>query len=296
MHWRIIDLSEEPASLSVRYDQLIIKRDEKEDSVPLEELAVLIVANSQVSYTQAVLAGICEHGASFIVCDNRKMPAGMILPLAGNFVQTERFNSQVNASIPTKKHVWGQIVKAKISSQANLIRKIHEKDYGLKALALKVRSGDAGNMESRAARIYWPLLFGSSFRRIPGAEDCLNSMLNYGYAVLRSIVSRAICASGLHPSIGVHHRNRYNPFCLADDIMEPFRPIVDEAVVKVVEFIGDNAILDKSTKKILIGEIYERRLEMKGESRNIFDAASRISASLADVFASKRRKLELPEF
>ena len=296
MHWRIIDLSEEPAQLNVRYEQLIIRRDGQEDSVPLEELAVLVVAHPVVRYSQAVLTGICDHGGSLVVCDEKRMPIGMLLPLSGNTLQTERFSAQINASIPTKKQLWAQIIKAKIKAQARLIEDIHDHDYGLGALAKKVRSGDTDNLEARAARRYWPLVFGSYFRRIPGAEDCLNSLLNYGYAVLRGIVSRALCASGLHPSIGIHHHNRYNPFCLADDIMEPFRPTVDNAVIKVVNFLGSNVMLDKSSKRILIGEVYEKRLSLNGESRNIFDVTSRMSASLADVFASKQKRLILPDF
>ncbi len=295
MLWQIIDLSEEAASLSVRYDQLIIKRGEKIDSVPLEELAVLIVGNPQVRYTNAVLNGICANGGSFIVCDEKHMPAGQILPLAGNFIQTRRFTAQINASLILKKRIWAQIVKAKIKAQGKLLERLRDSDFGLSNMTKKVRSGDPDNIEAQASRRYWLALFGPSFRRIPMGRDNINSMLNYGYAILRSLVTRGLCASGLHPSIGIHHHNQYDPFCLANDIMEPLRPLIDEAVFETINFLGNDYPLDKTSKGVMLNNIYSRKLRINKESRSIFDAVLKISSSLTDIFLTKRKKLILPE-
>lgn len=292
---KIIDLSEEPASLRVHYDQLILESGGKEHSVPLEELAVLIVAHPAVCYTHAVLKGICASGGALVICDEKKMPTGLLLPYTGHFVQTERFAAQIKASQPTKKSLWCQLVKSKIENQGLLLRQVQEGDFGLLAMAKKVRPGDPANLEARASRRYWPALFGDDFNRRPQARDNLNNLLNYGYAVLRSLVSRSLCASGLHPSIGIHHHSRYNPFCLADDMMEPYRPAVDEAVLSVINFLGADAPLDKSSKGVLLSELKSMRLLINKKSRCLFDAVNKTASSLCDVYLGKRRKLILPQ-
>lgn len=295
MQERIIDLSETPAALSVRYDQLVIKREEGEFPTPLAELAVLIVANRAVNYTHSVLVGICENGGALLICNEKKMPAGMIIPYAGHFIQTSRLAAQIATKPATKKRIWQQIIKAKITAQAGLLKDVRGEDWGLERLAQQVTSGDSFNIEAMASRRYWSALFGDKFRRLAGAEDSINSMLNYGYAVLRSLVARAICASGLHPSIGIHHHNRYDQFCLADDMMEPFRPVVDKAVVNTIGFYGQTSGLDKGSKYLLLEEILKRKFEINGESRDIFDAVKFMASSLADVFAQKKKKIVLPK-
>ncbi|RKY25026.1 MAG: type II CRISPR-associated endonuclease Cas1, partial [Planctomycetota bacterium] len=223
---RVLDLSEEPARLRVRYGQLVIRRSGMPDAaVPLVDLAVLVASNPQVSYTNAVLAGLAEAGGTFITCDRKHQPAGMLLPLRSHSLQAERFARQASASQPTRKRLWRQIVRAKIRAQSNLLKKLYGNDRGLSALISRVKSGDPQNLEAQASRRYWPALFADkSFRRDPDRED-QNRFLNYGYAIIRAIVARAICAAGLHPSLGLHHHNRYNAFCLADDLLEPLRPI-----------------------------------------------------------------------
>jgi CRISPR-associated protein Cas1 len=295
MQERIIDLSETPAALSVRYDQLVIKREEGEFPTPLAELAVLIVANRAVNYTHSVLVGICENGGALLICNEKKMPAGMIIPYAGHFMQTPRFAAQIKAGRATQKRLWQQIIKAKIISQANLLKEIRGNDWGLKRMANQVNSGDSFNMEANASRKYWSALFEGDFRRIPGAEDSINSLLNYGYAVLRSLVARAICASGMHPSIGIHHHNQYNQFCLADDLMEPFRPVVDRAVINTLAFYGRQTSLDRGSKSLLLEEIFKSRFNIKNESRDIFDAIRQMTSSVADIFTNEKRKIILPE-
>jgi len=203
--------------------------------------------------------------------------------------------AKARANRPTCKRLWQQIVRAKIAAQARTLVVLHGADFGLGALVGQVRSGDPANVEARAARRYWPHLFDNlDFRRHRENED-QNALLNYGYAVLRAIVARAVCSAGLHPSLGIHHHNRYDAFPLADDLMEPFRPTVDQAVA---EYLAENDQpaygVERAAKQHLIGALTERRL-LDGEQRTLFDVAARLAASLADVFLAGRGQLELPE-
>jgi CRISPR-associated protein Cas1 len=296
MEKRIIDLSEEPASLSARLERLIIKRGEKEDSVPLEDIAALIIAHPAVIFTHAVLSGLCEKGGIFIICNEKRLPTGMLLPLESHIAQTERLSAQANAPVPTQNKLWKYVIKAKISTQARVLRQFLGEDMGLSLMAKKVKSGDATNIEGQAARRYWLGLFGTSFKRTPMAEDAVNRLLNYGYAVLRAIIARAVVSTGLHPSLGIHHHNRYDAFCLADDLMEPFRPYVDAAAKSLIEENGPEVPLDKESKGKIITAIAYRRFKIDGDSRSLFDVASRLAASLADIYLGKRTKLEFPEW
>jgi CRISP-associated protein Cas1 len=241
-------------------------KDSNEHAVPLEEIAVIVASHAQITYTNAVLAGIAAAGGIFIACNEKHMPLGMLLPLESHTTQTERFAKQAQMSEPLRKRLWQQIVQAKLRGQARLLEERTGRDWGLARLASEVRSGDPQNVEARAARIYWQALFGEDeFRRNPEGKG-VNPPLNNGYAVLRAVVARALCASGLHPSLGIHHHNRYDAFCLADDLMEPFRPVVDRAVAKLRDARGPNAPLDKDSKSALLGALLGR-FEGEGESR-----------------------------
>jgi CRISPR-associated protein Cas1 len=165
----------------------------------------------------------------------------------------------------------------------------------LRRIAADVRSGDPSNIEAQASRRYWPALFGPAMHRVPGAEDPVNRLLNYGYAVLRGAVARGLCAAGMHPSLGIHHHNRYNPFCLADDLMEPFRPAVDTIVEEVIGCRGADVPLDKDAKARLIGNLMSRPFRIDGQKSALFDAAARVASSLAAVYMGKRKKLLLPD-
>lgn len=331
---RILDISDRPARLSVRNALLVIQfpavaamspspsagegagATEKDSSaekawrhrgakdneftVPLADLAALIVSHPRVSYSHAVLAGLAQAGATFIACDEKHLPAAMLLPLVSHSTQTERFSRQAVLPLPARKRLWQQIVRAKILAQARLLEERTGKDWGLGTLARRVRSGDAGNLESRAARIYWPALFPEGlFRRDPEGEG-LNPCLNYAYAIVRAVVARALCAAGLHPSLGIHHHNRYDAFCLADDLMEPFRPLADRVVARLADASRDSVAehrkevsLDKDAKReILEGLLC--RYTADGESRTLFDWASRSAASLAGVIEGREEKLFLP--
>jgi len=293
---RIVDFSDAPARLRVRDDQLLVQRAEDSDvTLPLAELAVVVVSHPQVTYTQAVLARLAELGGSFVACNRQHLPVGMLLPLVLHHAQAERFSAQARAGLPLRKRIWQQIVRSKIHAQAAVLDDLYGTDHGVRILAPLVRSGDPANVEARAARRYWPQLFAERrFRRNPDNQD-ENLLLNYGYAVLRAIVARAICGAGLHPSLGLHHHNRYDAYCLADDLMEPFRPTVDRAVVR---YTAENNLaggLDPASKQAVIAELTGRYL-VNGQQRTLFDTAARAASSLADVFQGQATSLELPDW
>lgn len=313
---RVIDLSEKPVRLNVRNSLLVVRapssrepspspesagaetypceqRDSGEQTLPLADIAVLIASHPQVSFTQAVLSGLAAAGGIFIVCDAKHTPAAMLLPLATHSLQAERFVAQASLSLPVKKRLWQQIVRAKILAQAGLLEEGFGSDHELRSLASRVRSGDPANVEARAARVYWSALFpGTGFRRdFEGGG--LNAYLNYGYAVLRAVTARALCAAGLHPGLGIHHHNRYDPFPLADDLMEPFRPLVDR-VVRGLHAAGSvHPELNTAAKRAVLEPLLAR-FTADGESRTLFDWISRTASSLAAATTSGRSKLDVP--
>lgn len=291
---RILDLSETPTRLRVRHKNLVVEpKDQPAVSMPLSAVAVLVVSHPQVSFTQAVLSGLVEAGGVFVTCDGRRLPIGMLAPLEGHHTQVERFSAQASANQPLKKRLWQQVVRSKIRAQARMLSELHGEDFGLAALAPLVRSGDTANVEARAARRYWQLLFADAeFRRDRDAMN-QNRLLNYGYAVLRAIVARAICGAGLHPSLGLHHHNRYSMYCLADDLMEPLRPIVDGVVADIVRHHGADVALSRDTKAVLIDALLDRH-EVCGEQRTLFDFSARMASSLAACYLGTARELVLP--
>jgi CRISPR-associated protein Cas1 len=292
---RILDFSDEPARLSVRNFLLVIKREEKEDmTIPVAELAVIVISHPMVTFTQSVLSSLCLAGGTFITCDDKHMPVGILLPIAANFTQTERFAQQANSSEPLRKNIWQQIIKAKIKGQGNLLKEIRGDDFGLCEQSTKVLSGDTANVEARAARTYWGALFDDpNFRRAREVDD-QNRFLNYGYMVLRAIVARGICASGLHPSIGVHHHNKYDAFCLASDLMEPLRPIVDRAVYNLVQEFGTDAPMDKEVKTYLLSAFLQKHMIEECE-RSLFEISTMMASSLCQIFGGAKKKLALPD-
>lgn len=292
---RILDIADRPARLSVRDAQLVIApQDGAELTTPLCEVAVIVLSQPHVSVTQAVVSGLADNGGSVVFMDGKHMPSAMTLPLQVHSTQTERFAAQIKASLPLRKRLWQQIVRAKIRAQGNLLRSLHGNDNGLLAMAERVRSGDAGHLEAQASRRYWPLLFADpKFRRGSEGPD-QNAHLNYGYAILRATVSRALCSAGLHPSFGLQHHNRYDPFCLANDVMEPFRPIIDRAVFQWIQAHDPAEPLGKISKAALLAPFFAR-YSVDGESRTLFDLLARLASELAGVFLGEGEKLRIPE-
>ncbi len=292
---RLIDISENGARVALDTGRLLItSSDDRKISVALDDLGVLVLGHPSISISQPALSAIAESGGSVIVCSTNRMPCGMLLPLAANSTQQERIAAQVNAPLTTRKRIWQQIIRAKVINQGEVLKTLHGSDHGLAAMAKRVNSGDTANVEARAARLYWHALFPDNefLRKTEGPPP--NTHLNYGYAILRSMIGRAICAAGLHPSIGIHHHNRYNSFPLADDLMEPLRPLVDWTVVQICAFHGFDAPLEKETKHDLASAL-TGRVEFGGELRTVSDACFHLASELAQVFLNLRRTLTLPK-
>jgi CRISP-associated protein Cas1 len=290
---RVLDISERPAKLRVNNSLLVVQFDgEPELTVPLADLGVVIAGHPQISFTHAVLTGLAAHGAVLVTCDQQRRPVSMLLPLVTHTLQTERFAAQAELPLPARKRIWKEIVKAKLLAQGRLLTERTGGDHGLQALSARVASGDPQNLEAQAARIYWKVLFGKYDFRRHAEGDGLNSCLDYGYAVLRGIVARALCGAGLNPTLGIHHHNRYNPFCLADDLMEPFRPVVDRIAANLRESRGRDLELDLHAKKALL-EALMGRFTVEDESRTLFDLAARAAFSLAAVILKESTKLEI---
>lgn len=294
---RIIEIAN-PARLSVRDAQLVIERRETGQlslpfSTPVNEIAVLLLAHPQITLSQAVLSRIAEEGGAVVTIDSKFLPASMQLPIQAHFLQTERFAKQMQLSLPTRKRLWQQIVKAKIRAQGELLKELYGNDAGLIPMSARVRSDDAGNLEAQAARKYWGQVFADpKFRRGAEGPD-QNRHLDYGYTVLRAAVARALCAAGLHPSIGLRHKNRYDPFCLAADVMEPFRPLIDRRVVQWIADHNPAADLDPATKSWLI-EATTMRYVSDQEQRSLFDLLLRTANSVAQCITGETREIEIP--
>ena len=282
--------------LSVALKQLVIERpSHPKATLPIEDLGVVIVDDARASYTQAVFIELLEAGATIMVTGRNHLPAGMMLPLDAHHVQTERHRAQVEASVPLKKRLWQALVSAKIALQGDILTQFTDADGGLGPMSKRVKSGDTDNLEAQAAQRYWPLLFGKAFRRDRDAEG-VNALLNYGYAVIRATAARAIVASGLIPSLGVFHKNRSNPFCLADDLFEPYRPYIDWRVKRLVGE-GDEAFLsldDRAVRAALLSVLNETIVV--GERRMpLLIGVQTSSASLARALTGGERTLALPQ-
>lgn len=292
---KTVEFSTPGTRLSVAHRQLVIQRpDLPKATLPIEDLGVVIVDDVRATYTQAVFLELLEAGATVLVTGRDHLPIGMMLPLDAHHVQAERHRAQVQASEPVRKQTWQAIVRAKISQQAVVLAQFNKDHKRLMAMAKKVRSGDPDNLEAQAAQRYWPLLFGQGFRRDRDAEG-VNALLNYGYAVLRAAVARAIVATGLIPSLGVHHRHRNNPFCLADDLLEPYRPYVDWRVRLLVDSSGCSVpkVSERETRAALLSLLNET--VRVGERREpLLLALHSSAASLCRALTGGDRSLSLP--
>lgn len=256
---RIIEIAETSAFLSLENHLLKIRLPAGVPvTVPVKEVQCLILANPALTVTGSLLAALAAEGCMVLISGPDRLPAAMQLPLEGNYIQTQRFQAQIDAPKPLSKRLWQTVVREKILNQADLLRDLHGDDYGLSLLAKQVRSGDPDNLEGRAAAVYWKKLFGDPFQR-DRAQGDNNLLLNYGYAVLRAMTARACCAAGLHPTIGLHHHNQYDPFCLADDLMEPFRPAVDR-IVYDLNRSNCPVELGKDQRRALIQGLLDTRL------------------------------------
>lgn len=291
---RVLDFSLTPAYLSVRNEQLVIRgKDDSSLTVPLAEIAVVLLASPSVTLTQPVLAGLLAANATVVVTGENHLPAGMLLPDSANTLSTQRLREQIAMTAPRRKRLWQSIVVAKIRAQAATLEDHGLDAAGVRSLAGRVRSGDPDNLEATAAQRYWPLLFGIDFRRRTDAADC-NRLLNYGYAVLRAAIARAICAAGLHASLGLHHRSRSNPFCLADDLMEPYRPLVDHEVRTIVGEWGKDVSITPSIKQRLVAAV-SQRIEHNNEWRSASEWFDRTATSILSTSEPAATPVFYPE-
>lgn len=287
-----------PAYLSLKDRQLVIRLPDKDQSItrPIEDIGVIVIDNKQITLTSGLIEALLANNCALITCDSSHLPVGLMLPLCGNTTQTERFRHQLSASLPLKKQLWQQTISQKIANQAQVLKECFGVEVGnMLSWSKNVKSGDSDNLEARAAAYYWRNMFDDEDVFIRDREgEPPNNLLNYGYAILRAIVARGLVGSGLLPTLGIHHHNRYNAYCLADDIMEPYRPYVDELVVNIRKEFDNTDFLDKEIKKRLLS-IPTIEVRINNHRRPLMVAVSETTASLYKCFSGELRKIAYPE-
>lgn len=290
-----------PAYLSLKLEQLVIKTQRQEDdgesltrTIPIEDVGVVVLDHRQITITQGVMEKLLENNCAVITCDSRHLPVGLLLPLVGNTVQNERFRSQIDSSLPLRKQLWQQTIQAKIANQAAVLEYSTSRRHGnMLAWVSQVKSGDSDNVEARAATYYWKTIFPERPDFLRGQfEDEPNGLFNYGYAILRAVVARSLVMSGLLPTLGIHHHNRYNAYCLADDIMEPYRPYVDHLVLDIIAEDGTLSLTQSAKLQLLSIPVLD--VEIDGHTSPLMVAVSTTTASLAKCFGGDLRKIVYP--
>lgn len=291
---RVLEISR-ASYLRLKDSQLVVEQEGTvAGMVPGEDLGIVLIDDPAVVMTAGALAVCWQNNAPVVLCDHRHIPGAILLPFAGHTLHTATLSIQVAAGAVVKKRLWKEIVAAKLRAQAGVLCSIGNPCTALERLAGRVASGDSGNLEAQGARLYWRNLFPPDFRRNADADDCLNGLLNYGYAVLRATVARAICAAGMHPALGIKHSNQYNAFCLADDLMEPLRPLVDARVHGLSRSRPSDALaIDRDTKRQLL-EIIGQPLVVRGQSKPLLVAVHEYAASVRGVLAGEEKLPAIP--
>lgn len=288
-------LLENKTSVSTKHLQLVIKTELRESTIPAEDVGYLVIDHPQVFLSIPAMNLLVENNAAIVVCGNNHLPNGMFLNLNSHYIQQEIFRNQIEATLPLKKQLWQQTVVEKIANQGQLLEKITGESNSLNFLASRVLSGDTSNMEGVAANLYWRAFFEYSDLKVKRERfgDFPNNFLNYGYAILRAATARALSGSGLLNTLGIHHRNKYNAYALADDMMEPFRPMVDEKVFKLIE-MSDNQDLTTAVKveflKILTQTVY-----FNEEKSPLMVGLQKTASSLQQCFTGEKKKLNFPK-
>ncbi|MCF8331373.1 MAG: type II CRISPR-associated endonuclease Cas1 [Bacteroidales bacterium] len=285
-----------PSHLSFKNEQLIVylKEENQEHSVPIEDIGFMVLENPQITFTLRVIEACNANNTALLFCDQRHHPSAMLQNLDGNNIHSEVVRMQVNASQSLKKMLWKQVVISKVRNQGALLKKRKIEKVPVPGYVSRVKSGDPTNVEGAFARLYWKHLLGENFIRDRYGEPP-NLLLNYGYTILRASVARAITASGMLPVFGIHHHGKYNAYCLADDLMEPYRPYVDEVVMEIFERNPDSLSMEKEDKKQLLDTL-TMDVQLGDLKRPLMVAISSTTASLVACFKGEKRKLELPEF
>lgn len=298
-----------PAYLSLRNAQLVIKVPQVEErkelpeetkkdferTIPIEDIGVVMLDNKRITITTGVIEALVEANAAVITCDSKSMPTGLMLPLIGNTLQNERFRAQLDASVPLCKQLWQQTVRQKIANQEHVLRLYTSCQSGcMRKWVSDVRSGDPDNVEAKAAAYYWKNVFEDYPNFVRSREgEPPNNLLNYGYAILRAVIARALVGSGLLPTLGIHHHNRYNAYCLADDIMEPYRPFVDELVLDILKTEDDISELTLDIKARLLN-IPVINVTIDGKRSPLMIAAGQTTASLYKCFSGELHQIAYP--
>ena len=288
-------LLENKTSVSTKHLQLVIKTELRESTIPAEDVGYLVIDHPQVFLSIPAMNLLVENNAAIVVCGNNHLPNGMFLNLNSHYIQQEIFRNQIEATLPLKKQLWQQTVVEKIANQGQLLEKITGESNSLNFLASRVLSGDTSNMEGVAANLYWRAFFEYSDLKVKRERfgDFPNNFLNYGYAILRAATARALSGSGLLNTLGIHHRNKYNAYALADDMMEPFRPMVDEKVFELIE-MSDNQDLTTAVKveflKILTQTVY-----FNEEKSPLMVGLQKTASSLQQCFTGEKKKLNFPK-
>lgn len=297
-----------PAYLSTKNEQIVIKKPsldndrlegndkmEVEKTVPIEDVGICILDNFQITITQGLIEKMLQNNIALIHCNSKSMPNGIMLPMVGNTLQSERYGIQLEASLPLKKQLWQQTIMAKINNQAAVLKKNTQIEVGnMVKWSKSVKSDDSDNLEARAAVYYWAHLFNKipEFRR---DRDGIypNNLLNYGYAILRAIIARALVSTGLLPAVGIHHHSKYNPYCLADDIMEPFRPYVDDHILTIMKQFPNETELTKEVKAELL-KIPVLDVTINNNRSPLMIAAATTTSSLFKCYSGEIRKIIYP--
>lgn len=291
---RIVEVADDRRHLFLSRGFLVVQDTDGErkelGQVPLDDVAAVIANAHGLSYTNNLLVALAERCAPFVLCAANHNAVGMVLPIDGNYQQAKRFDAQIAANQPLIKRLWAEIVKSKLQQQAAALEATGSPFVPLSALVRKVRAGDPDNFEAQGARRYWGLLFGEDFRRDQQGAG-LNAMLNYGYTVLRAATARAVVAAGLHPTIGLHHSNEGNAMRLVDDLMEPFRPMIDLKIWQLHKH-GEGQITPES-KRALVRTLYDD-VQTSAGATPVMVCAQKLATSLAQVFMGEKDKLDLP--
>ncbi len=291
---RIVEIADDHRYLSVLRGFMVVKNTEGDREeigrVPLDDICALIANAHGITYSNNLLVALAERCVPFVLCGANHNAVGMIWPVDGNFQQAKRFDSQISASKPVHKRLWAEVVRSKLQQQASVLEALGLPTAPISALIKKVRSGDSSNIEAQAARRYWTLLFGKEFRRDRDA-DGINVLLNYGYTIYRAATARAVIAAGLHPTLGIHHSNEGNPMRLVDDLMEPFRPLIDLLVWHLNK--NNELELSADNKRVLVRSLYEDMQSTMGATP-VMVCMQKLAVSLAQVYMKESDDLELP--
>ena len=286
---------ENPARLSLKLAQMVVELQDMTRTLPIEDIGVVILDHKQITITHALIDALLANNVAIVTSNDKHLPVGLMLPLDGNTLQSERFRAQIDASEPLKKQMWQQTIVAKILGQAHVLGTQLIEHNNMLKWAKDVRSGDTENMEARAAAFYWRNMFEKdAFIRDPQGLPP-NNLLNYGYSIVRAMMARALVGAGLLPTLGIHHHSRYDAYCLADDIMEPYRPFVDMKVLEMWKNGGITSDISSDQKRELLG-ITTMDVSISGHRSPMMLAIQTTAQSVQKCYSGEARKIIYPDW